>query len=124
MTTLMKPEKKGGHDATGESPPGMFGTQGVPCYPPKRAREVTEITEGDNTHMHVRLEESMIMRIGDHHAEIPQIEKGQLRERAPNLQPGEGMIFHTHQAAGDSKNWFCYNCASLQMTQNVQNAHD
>jgi hypothetical protein len=41
MTTLMKPKKKGGHDATGESPPGMFGTQGVPCYPPKRASEVT-----------------------------------------------------------------------------------
>jgi hypothetical protein len=67
--------------------------------------------------MHVRLEDAMIMRIGDHHAEIPQIEKDQLRERASNLQPGEGMIFHTHhgiasRTAGDSKNWFCYNCAS------------
>jgi hypothetical protein len=35
--TLMKPEDDGGHDALGESFPGMFGTQGVPCYPKRKA---------------------------------------------------------------------------------------
>jgi hypothetical protein len=39
--TLMDPE---GHDALGDSFPGMFGTQGVPCYP-KRAREAPWWTE-------------------------------------------------------------------------------
>jgi hypothetical protein len=38
MDTLLLPLAHGGHDALGESKPGMFGTQGVKCFP-KRATE-------------------------------------------------------------------------------------
>jgi hypothetical protein len=45
--TLMKPEDDGGHAALGKSFPGMFGTQGVPCYP--KAGDLIDLTHDDSS---------------------------------------------------------------------------